>query len=71
METLTLEGEDTRIDGVYYYKLEDSSVTTVGQTLDESFRAYIKFSRKPGIMNNYLAKLVKILTGFFLTLMTK
>ena len=38
-ESLELEGSDDRIDGVYYYQLEDSSI--------EEDRTYLKGSFRP------------------------
>ena len=34
IESLTIEGEDTRIDGIYYYDLSDSSIEEVSETLE-------------------------------------
>ena len=33
IESLTIEGEDTRIDGIYYYDLSDSSIKEIEHTL--------------------------------------
>ncbi|MBM7703969.1 LCP family protein [Metabacillus iocasae] len=35
VQTLNLEGEDSRQDGVYYYELDDESVDTITETLRE------------------------------------
>jgi LCP family protein required for cell wall assembly len=35
IETLQLKGEDTKIDGVYYYQLDETSVEEVKQTLKQ------------------------------------
>jgi len=35
MESLALEGEDTTIDGRYYYQLDDTSVTDIAETLND------------------------------------
>ena len=34
IESLELEGLDDRINGVYYYQLEDSSIEEVSETLE-------------------------------------
>ena len=34
IESLTIEGEDTRINGIYYYDLFDSSIEEVSETLE-------------------------------------
>ena len=33
IESLTIEGEDTKIKGVYYYELLDSNVKEISETL--------------------------------------